>query len=668
MIKIKSIKTKMIVLISVMLVFICAGFAVTSYITSSKALIANVRDTLPVVAQQAAKVIESRIEGQFKALRMVAERDRIKDVNNTWNDKSLILEQTVKQNGHIGMGIADIEGNFVLTNGKTINIKDADYYTKAISGNNAVSEPIISKDDGSIVIIYAVPINNDGRVVGALIAVRDGYEFCTFTEDITFGKSGKAFVIANDGTTIAHSNKELVFNRDNDFENVKSDSKLKSLVELEKLMVEGKMGVGSYEYGGIVKYLGYAPVKLTGWSVAVAAPQKEVLEGLSTLLVSCIIATLIFIVIGIVILFFISSSIVNPIKLAIEHLKIIASGDFTMEVPKKFLSINDEVGILAKSVATMQGAVREVVKNVIEESECVGQAVVTTISSISELTEQIQEVSATTEEMSAGMEETAASTEEMNATSSEIEKAVESIAAKAQEGAISANAINIKATELRENFLSSQQSAFKIFVDVKEKLEKALDESKAVEQINTLADAILQITSQTNLLALNAAIEAARAGEAGKGFAVVAEEIRKLAEDSKSTATQIQRITKHVTNSVDNLTINSNSLLAFMATNVDKDYKTMLSATEEYKKDAEFVDSLVTDFSTTAEELAASMGNMIKAINEITSATNEGAEGINNIAQKADVVGQKSNDVVNMTQRTRESSEKLRMMVSKFKV
>ena len=84
-------------------------------------------------------------------------------------------------------------------------------------------------------------------------------------------------------------------------------------------------------------------------------------------------------------------------------------------------------------------------------------------------------------------------------------------------------------------------------------LNKAIEDSKSVDQVNNLTNDILNISSQTNLLALNASIEAARAGEAGKGFAVVADEIRQLADSSRETANKIQSINSVVVAAVNNL-------------------------------------------------------------------------------------------------------------------
>ncbi len=664
----KSIKTKVLVYIGGLLLLVCVGFGVVSYTTSSKALVTNVEETLPQLALQTAKLIESRVQGQLSNLESIANDDIIQDTGADWEKKLNIFNDEIDRNKYIRMGIADKNGKLLSSDGSSVDINDTEYFQKAMSGEKSVTDPNVSKVDGSLVLIYAVPIKNNNQVVGVLVVVKDGYLLCDIIGDITFGKTGKAFMINKKGTTIAHSNKDFVKNFDNNFDNFKKDPKLESLVILEKKMTEGKMGVGEYQYDGVVKYLGYAPVANTEWSVAIAAPKTEVLSGLNILASDTLLASILFLLISLCVGYFIASTISKPITSIGEHLKVIATGDFTNEISPKLMNLKDELGMLVRSTDIMQRSVREVVRGVVSESKNVSQSVVSAGSSMYELDIEIEEVSATTEELSAGMEETAASVEELYATSSEIEKGVEAIAGKAQEGAVSAAEINKRATELRENFLLSQKNAYEIFFDVKIKLEKALEESKAVEQIDTLADAILQITSQTNLLALNAAIEAARAGEAGKGFAVVADEIRKLAEDSKSTVTQIQGITKQVTYSVDNLTTSSNSLLAFMASNVDNDYRTMLDATEKYQRDAEFVDNLVTDFSATSEELATSIANVIKAINEITTATNEGAEGTNIIAQKTGVVAQKANDIMGQARISKEGTEKLIEMVKKFTI
>lgn len=664
----KSIKTKIVIYLGILLLFVCAALGVISNTTASKALVANVSETLPQLAVQASRVVSNRVDEQFTVLEVMANRQELSDSMTAWEIKSLILKEEQKRAGHITMGIADTSGSLVSTDGKTTDIRSNEYFKQALSGKRAVTDPIVNKNDGSVVIIYAVPIKSQGAVTGVLIAIRDGYELCSMTSDILFGKTGKAFMIAKDGTTIAHSNKDFVKAKDNNFENLKTNPELKSLVEIEKQMLEGITGSGEYSYNGVVKYLGFAPIEGTDWSIAVAAPKTEVLSGLSTLMTSILIASIIILIISIGFGYFIARTVANPIKAASEHLKIMATGDFSKQTSVHLMKRKDEIGALALSMNTMQTSVKDIVKAVKTESVNVANSFLTSEENILRLNTEIEEISATIEQLSAGMQETAASMEEMDATSSEIERAIESISEKAQAGALSAGEISERAMTLRNAFIASQQNTAEVLKGVKNNLEEALEESKAVEQITTLTDAILQITSQTNLLALNAAIEAARAGEAGRGFAVVADEIRKLAEDSKATATQIQEITNIVTHSVNDLTMSSNNLLNYIETDVDKDYVTMLDATERYNQDAQVINDIVTEFSSTAEELLASTQTMVVAINEVTSATNEGASGTSEIAEKTTSIAEKAAEVMRSSKAANESSDTLVQMVHKFQI
>lgn len=382
-----------------------------------------------------------------------------------------------------------------------------------------------------------------------------------------------------------------------------------------------------------------------------------------------LILTLAAVVLSLVLGMVVIRNIEKRTKKALELIKKTAELDLgEYKEYEKYITGKDEFALLMNAEANVRKELTHVIKEVAGNAQEVNKLVDLTNMSMSHLGGEIDEISATTEELSAGMEETAASIQEMNATSNEIESAVESIADKAREGSRAAEDISRRANALSESFSASQESAFEVFSKVKDTLETAIEKSKATEQINSLADAILQITSQTNLLALNAAIEAARAGEAGKGFAVVADEIRKLAEDSKNTVTEIQHITEQVIESVNDLSSSSNSLLGFMKTDVQRDYEVMLQATNQYKKDSEFIDDLVGNLSDTSQKLLNSIQSMVKSISEVSAATNEGADATGNIAQKASSIVENAGEVIENITRTNEISAKLTQMMARFKV
>ena len=177
-----------------------------------------------------------------------------------------------------------------------------------------------------------------------------------------------------------------------------------------------------------------------------------------------------------------------------------------------------------------------------------------------------------------------------------------------------------------------------------EALEDSIEDSRQIEQINHLTEDILEIASQTNLLALNASIEAARAGEAGKGFAVVAEEIRQLAESSKNTANDIQKISDNVVRSVNELMQDAGDLLRFMQKDVMDDYAGFEGATDMYLDKSKEMDRIIQSFDTQMYGLRKNVGEITDGIGNINNAMNENALGISvateNIAGLVDAVAQ----------------------------
>ena len=664
----KSIRTKLSIVFAVLILFICSGLGFISYLYSEGALMDNINESLSNLSKEASKVVQERVDSKLNALEVLAESDLIKGEELNINEKLQVLKSETQRGNHLWMAIVDVDGNVITTDGDTENVADLEYFQKAKSGSRAVSDPYRSKITNDLVVAYAVSIKDSDKVKGVLVSIRDGYELSALTNDIHIGKNGEAFMINNNGTTVAHKDKNLVMQMDNDFENVKKDAQLESLVELEKQMVAGKEGVGEYTYNDVTKYMGYAPVDGTNWSLALTAPRSEVMAKVNSLLKTVLIASIIILVVGIVITYLIALNISKPLKTASEYLEIVASGDFTNEAPVKLLKAKDEIGTLANAINAMQSSIKNIIKEVIDESSNVSEMLNNINSDMEQLNGSIVEISATTEELSAGTEETASSTEEMSATSTEIEKAAESIAIEAQEGAAIVNSVSKMAEEMRQNAIKSKEDAIQVYGSTKNSLQEAIEQSKTVEQINELADGILTITSQTNLLALNAAIEAARAGEAGKGFAVVADEIRNLAENSKDMVTKIQEVTNTILEAVNNLSYSSGQILEFIDQKVLSDYDTLVESSNKYSENSLKIDKMVTDFGSTSEELFASVQNMAKAIDEIASSTNEGAQGATDIAQDVEDIVNKSNEVINLSKSAEEKSNMLIKIVSQFRV
>lgn len=539
--------------------------------------------------------------------------------------------------------------------------KDKLWYTSGVSGNGNIvrTDPYYDPVTDSLITSNVRSFTDEqGNIIGVIgLDVQQSVISDILTKMKT-GETGYSMILHNTGVIMADGS-----NPENNFKDINEIG----IEGLDKLLDENLEPFNVWINGE--KYL-VNPCKVEGtdWILGTFIAESELTQSMRNIIKFGGVFAIVILILAIIITSVFSERITKPIKRSSEHLKLIAAGDFTKEIDKKDLSRQDEVGTIINGINFMKDSLKQLVDSIKNESLAIDKEVENVIANVTMLGSDLENISGTTEEVAASMEETAASSEEMTATSQEIKLAVESIARRSQEGSIAANEINKRAEDTKESVNTSRERALEIFTGTKHNLEKAISESKVVEEINILSSSIMQITEQTNLLALNAAIEAARAGEAGRGFSVVADEIRKLAEQSKEAVMKIQDTTSKVTGSVDHLLSCSNDLLSFVSEDVENDYKTMIDVAEQYSDDAKFVDELVTEFSSTSEQLLASIQDVLIAIDGVAAAASEGAEGTSDIAMRVSEANSKAVDVQNQIVRTKESSDKLKEKVDKFKI
>lgn len=324
-------------------------------------------------------------------------------------------------------------------------------------------------------------------------------------------------------------------------------------------------------------------------------------------------------------------------------------GDLTRRVA---VLSNDEIADLGNGINLFMDKLQQILKMIIENTNHMENVVREVGESVATSNDSATDLSAMTEELSATMQDVGHSVNVINNNTENVRGDVEMIAHKSGEINEFSKEMKANADKMESDARNNMDKTNETIGIILEGLGKAIEDSHSVGQVTSLTDEILNISSQTNLLALNASIEAARAGEAGKGFAVVADEIRGLADSSRETANRIQQINSVVVAAVNNLSDNANELVGYIQNAILPEFEAFVESGVKYRDNASYIENAMQEFTAKTDMLKKNIDEIALSISAITTAVDEGAEGINGAAKSTQNLVE---DIVNISDKMNEN-------------
>ena len=637
-------------------------------IDSSNTLIKNQEDNMIVLADEGSKRVESILDKRLQILYEIGKRGSINTMH--WNIQQNDLHADVERLEYLDMAVVLPDGTaqYVIS-GETSQLGDREYIKKAFKGEANVSDVIISVVTNTPVIMYAAPIEADGKVVGVLIGRKDGAALNDITDELGIGERGYSFIIGADSTLYSHPNRDLILEQTNIFAQIEKDGPFKSMgLALQKLGT-GNIGLLKYEYDGENRISALAPIPGTKWTLGIGNYESDVLKPMNTLRNFLFMATGIVLVLGIMAGAGVGMFISRPITTLLSSVEKMSIYDLTSDSNKKELKImkrSDEIGIIARALATMRTNLTLLVKVVAANSE---------------------HIAASSEELTSTTQQSATSANEVSRTIEEIARGATD---QAKETEIGANNIHILGelitrdqqylTELNESINVVNNLKDSGLDAIKDLSQRNLDTSasaseihglinqtnKSADKIKTASEMIKSIANQTNLLALNAAIEAARAGDAGRGFAVVAEEIRKLAEQSNRFTDEISIVMQDLSNKTETSVNAIEGVGAIMEAqtisvqNTSDKFDGIHNALEKIKIIISSLNGAGLKMNNKKDEMIATMENLSAISEENAAGTQEAAASVEQQTSSMD-------EIANASESLAELAEELQSEISKFK-
>jgi methyl-accepting chemotaxis protein len=510
------------------------------------------------------------------------------------------------------------------TSGDLANRAEKPYFKEAISGKTFITDVYISSFTNAPTVTISTPIkDSSGKITGVLASDISLKSLWAMAEQISIGSTGYVDVVDNVGNLIAHPDKQSVLEK----ENIGNAPYVKTLLDGSK----GHIIMPST--AGVESLITFAPIKNYHWGVLTYLPKKEIEDSYQHILYSILGLMILVIILAVIIGYYISRTITQPLQIMVTICNELAAGDFhdrTRQLLRK-----DEIGQLADALTDMCTSLRRAFKQVHSSAEQVA-------ASSEELTANADQSALAINQVSESISKIAQSSEQQLRSVDKTTYVVESMSAEIQKMTMNANQVannSLRASAMAKTGNESIDKAIKQMTNIETTVTNSAEMVYTLggnsKEIGLIVDTISKIAGQTNLLALNAAIEAARAGEQGRGFSVVAEEVRKLAEQSGEAAKQIA------------------VLIADIQVDTQKAVDAMSKGTADVKLGTEVVNEAGKTFS----EIATIVTQVSKQMSEISTEVQQMANGSQQIVESIGTIDAHSKTTAAHTQTVSAATE-----------
>lgn len=595
--------------------------------------------TLYEMADVALNSTSSAVERTLHTLEVnamnVASLETIRDTGSSKEEKLKAMDGVRTQNHYDEVGFVELNGKGYSNYGD-FDFNDQLHFQTTSKGGVFVGEPIVNRLNGDVIIISGAPVYNGDKIVGTVYIVDLVASVNDKIGEITFGKTGYAYIINKEGTVIFHKDEQKIADQTNAISMRETDRKYSSLAKAtEKILSNKEGGTVTYRQNGKSMFAAYCPVSgHEDWRLIMTAPKREFMSivYISVLVNSAIGILLLAVSISLVARRI--KEIVYPVDTVTKRLVKLAEGD--LQTPVEIINTGDELAILSKNlndtVQSLNLYISDITRvlsqlsdgnlDIQTEARFTGdfvslqESIDTIVRSLNETMTQMNNaadvVADHSDGTSQGAKNLADRTTDQASVLEELTASVVSVSEQVKLTADNAAKANQQSLDAKKNVeLCNQQmqSMIQAMADIKS------DSSKIGDIIKNIED----IAEQTNLLSLNAAIEAARAGEAGRGFSVVAEEVRNLAEESAKAAKNTARLIIKSIETVDNGTnivnetasslmhvVNSTGEITEIIADIADAAEEQAAAIEQINIGFEQMSDAVATNSVTAQESASS--------------------------------------------------------------